>query len=76
MQEIYRRTRLPKYDFNKVALRCTFIEIALRHGYSPTNLLQIFQILFLRTTLDGCFCITCPIIINKNDLIFMKFPYS
>ena len=37
MQQIYSRTPLPKFDFNKVA-----IEIALRHGCSPVHLLHIF----------------------------------
>ena len=33
MEQIYRRTPMPKCDFNKV------FEIALRNGYSPVNLL-------------------------------------
>ena len=37
MQQIYRRTPMPKCDFNK----SNFIEIALRHGYSLVNLLHI-----------------------------------
>ena len=41
MQQIYRRTVMPKYDFNKVA--SNFIEIALRHVCSPVNLLHIFR---------------------------------
>ena len=36
MQQIYRRTPMPKCDFNKV-------EITLRHGCSPVNLLHIFR---------------------------------
>ena len=43
MQQIYRRTPIPKCDFNKVALQCNFIDIALRHGCSPVNLLRIFR---------------------------------
>ena len=52
MQQIYRRTPLPKCDFNKVALQlyCNFIEIALLHGYSPVNLLHIFRTTFLKDT--------------------------
>ena len=46
MQQIYRRTPMPKCNFNKVAL--------LRHGCSPVKLLHIFRI-FLRTPLEGCF---------------------
>ena len=42
MQQIYRRTPMPKCDFYKVA------EITLRHGCSPVNLLHIFRTLFPR----------------------------
>ena len=34
----------------------SFIEIALRHGCSPVNLLHIFRTLFLGKPLGGCFC--------------------
>ena len=44
MQQIYRRTPMPKCDFNKVWNQ-------LRHRWSPINLLHI-----LRTPLNGCFC--------------------
>ena len=37
-----------KCDLNKVA--CNFIEIALRHGCSPLNLLHIFRIPFPKNT--------------------------
>ena len=39
---------MPKCSFNKIALN--FIEIALRHGYSPVNLLYIFRISFPKNT--------------------------
>ena len=45
MQQIYRRTPMPKCDSTKVA-----IEIRLRHGCSPVNLLHIFGIPFLKNT--------------------------
>ena len=32
-----------------------FIEIALRHECSPSNLLHIFRTPFIRTALQGCF---------------------
>ena len=32
MQQIYRRTPMSTYNFNKVAWLCNFIKIALRHG--------------------------------------------
>ena len=41
---------MPKRDLNKVALLCNFIEIALRHGFSPVNLLHIFRTPFLKNT--------------------------
>ena len=41
---------MPKCDFNKVALQSNFIEIALRHGCSPVNLLYIFRTPFPRNT--------------------------
>ena len=43
MLQIYRRTPMPKCDFN-----CNFIEIALRCGCSPVNLLCIFRTHFLK----------------------------
>ena len=43
MQQVYRRTPMPKCDLNKVALLSNLIEIALRHGCSPVNLLHIFS---------------------------------
>ena len=48
MQQIYKKTPMPKCDFNKVA--CNFIEIALRHGYLPVNLLYIIRTLFHQNT--------------------------
>ena len=41
MQQIYRKTPMSKCDFNKVV--SDFIEIALRQGRSPVNLLHIFR---------------------------------
>ena len=40
MQKIYRRTPIPKCDFNEVL--CNFIEITLWHGCSPVNLRRSF----------------------------------
>ena len=50
MQQVYRRTPMPKCDLNKVALLSNLIEIALRHGCSPVNLLHIFSTPFLKNT--------------------------
>ena len=47
MQQIYRRTPIPKCDFNKVAVQ--LIEITLRYGCSHVTFLHIFKHLFLRT---------------------------
>ena len=56
---------MPNCDFNKVTkqlpcrigisvkLLSNFIEIALRHGCSPVNLLHIFRTLFPRNTSGG-----------------------
>ena len=38
-----------------IKLLCYFIEITLRHEFSPGNLLHFSKHLFLRTPLDGCF---------------------
>ena len=43
MLQIYRRTPMPKCDFNKA-------EITLRHGCSPVNLLDIFRRPFFKNT--------------------------
>ena len=40
-----------------IKLLFNFIEIPLRHGSSPVNLLHIFRKTFLKNfSLDGCFC--------------------
>ena len=39
-----------------IKLQSNFVEIALRHGCSPVNLLHIFRTPFQRTPLEGCFC--------------------
>ena len=48
VQQIYRRTPKPKYDFKKIA--SSFIEITLRHRFFPVNLLHIFRTCFLKNT--------------------------
>ena len=44
-QEIYRRASILKCDFNK---------IIFQHGFSPVNLLNFSEHLFIRTLLGGC----------------------
>ena len=51
MQQIYRRTPMPKHDFNKV--ESNFTEIALRYECSPVNLLHIFRTPFPKNTSGG-----------------------
>ena len=51
MQQIYPRTLMPRYNFNKVAkqlLQSNYIKITLKHGFSPVNLLHIFRISFYK----------------------------
>ena len=48
MQQIYRRTPMPKFDFSKVAKQ--LIEIILWHGCSTVNLLYIFRTPFPKNT--------------------------
>ena len=54
---------MPKCNFNS-----NFIEIALRHGCSPVNLLHIFRTLFPKNTSEG---LLLYIFLCKNDL-FVK----
>ena len=51
MQQILGRTPMPKCDFRKVA--CNFIEITLRHGYSPENLVHVFRTPFFKGISGG-----------------------
>ena len=48
MLQIYWKTAMPKCDFNKCHFN--FIEITLRHGCSPVNLLHNFRTPFLKNT--------------------------
>ena len=49
LKQIYRRTPIPKCNFNKGAEQL-YWEIALRHGCSPLNLLHIFKTPFPKNT--------------------------
>ena len=55
MKQIYRRTPMPKCDFNKVTL-ISIIEIVLHHGCSHVNLLHIFRAPFCKNTSARLFC--------------------
>ena len=64
IQHKYRRTLMPKCDYNKVAkLQSNFIEITLRHECSSVNLQHIFRTPFPKNT----FCI------NPNCIPFNPF---
>ena len=43
-----------KCDQIRSFLQSNFIEITLRHGFSPVNLLYIFRTPFSKNTLEGC----------------------
>ena len=56
-----------------IKMQSNFIEIALRHGCSPVNLLHIFRTPFLITIpLDGCFWF-CGCFINYEVEYFPNF---
>ena len=50
IQQVYRRTPMPKENTHAISIKLfyNFIEIALRHGCSPVNLLHIFRTPFSR----------------------------
>ena len=66
---------MPKCDFNNVALLCNFIEIALRHGCTPVNLLHIFRTPFSKNT-SGWLLWTFPQIITSMSKSFCLFHIS
>ena len=53
---------MPKCDL--IELLCNFIEITLRHGCSPVNLLLIFRTPFPRNTSGGLLLV----VINQNPV--------
>ena len=61
MQQIYRRTPIPKCGFNKAAKQL------YRNHTLAWKICCIFsEHLFLKTPLDGCFCIWQVVIIRKK----------
>ena len=48
MQRMYRRTPIPKFNFNKIAKQ--LFQITFRQGRSPVNLLHIFRTPFLQNS--------------------------
>ena len=80
MQQIYRRTPMSKCDFNKVALQdwkmlCNFIEIALRHGCSPANLLHIFRTTFPKNTSERLLLLILLILSKSCTAKFQYYLY-
>ena len=63
----------PYWSAILIKLLCYFIEIALRHGRYPVNLLDIFRTPFLGTPLEGCFCLklkVSPFSLTSENVIF------
>ena len=57
-KKIYGRTPMPKCDFNKVALQLT-----LRYGCTPVNLVHIFRTPFPTNTSGGLFLVLVVILL-------------
>ena len=72
MQQIYRWRPMPKSNFNKVALLCNFIEIALRQECSPVNLLHIFRTSFPKNT-SGRLLTALVVVTRSSSLQFVIF---
>ena len=56
----------PCWSLISIKLQSNFIEIRLRHGSSPVNLLHISKHLFLRIPLEGCFSYFLSFIVLKR----------
>ena len=69
LQQIYRRSPMPKCDFNKAA--SNFIEITLWHGCSPVNLLHNFRTPFTKNT-SGWLLLLFFIRVNKTSVTKIK----
>ena len=65
IQQIYRRTPMPKSDFNKVALGC-----------SSVNLLRTFRTSFLKNTSGGCFCLYLKLSLALSSLDFFDIDHK
>ena len=55
IQQIYRKSAM--LSVISIKLQISFIEITLRHGCSPLNLLHIFRTPFTKNNSGGCFLI-------------------
>ena len=52
-----------------VKLLCIFIEITLRHGCSPVNLLHFFRTPLPKNTSGGLLNLLCPLTITENSCL-------
>ena len=58
---------LPNRSVVSIKMLCNSIEIALRHGCFPVNLLHIFRTSFYKNTYGGCFCIASHISLSWSS---------
>ena len=65
MHQIYRRTSMAQCV--SIKLQSNFIEIALRHGHSPVNLLHIFRTPFSHNTSERLFLRMETVTLLKRD---------
>ena len=68
MQQIYRTIPIPKW-------LCNFIEIVLRHGCSPVNLLHIFRRTFLKNTFGRLLLFFVRFFSQKTDISMWQIHY-
>ena len=60
------------FTFHEVILNIwNFIEITLRHGCSPVNLLDIFRTPFSKTVSGGLLCSSFCHLLGKNTSLFL-----
>ena len=59
---------MKKCDFNKIAKQSNVIEITLRHGCSPVNLLHIFRTPFPKNT-SGWLLLKCELLLVSQGII-------
>ena len=75
MQQIYRRTPMPKCDSNKVAKQLywsNFLEITLWHECSPVNLLHVFRTPFTKNTSEWLLLFSPTHSQSNNAAVFIS----
>ena len=75
MQQIYRRTPMPCWSAISIKLLCNFIQIVLRHGWSPVNCMHIFRKPFLKNT-SGWLLLPFDGILFSYYVYFVKYKLS